>query len=83
MCLLYLWKIIVCVFSYDDVLEVPLQPLGDNLDCFTYEIFEKDPVKYILYQNAIEQALIDKIDEKDIESRTVCIYQLSIVYSLC
>lgn len=53
------------------MLEIPLQPLGDNLDCYTYEVFEKDPVKYILYQNAIEQALTDKIDEADIETKTV------------
>lgn len=56
---------------YDDLLELPLQPLSDNLDCYTYEIFERDPVKYILYQRAIEQALMDRIEEKDIESTTV------------
>lgn len=32
----------------------------DNLESGTYEIFEKDPIKYQEYQNAIEKALIDK-----------------------
>ena len=58
-------------FSYEDLLEIPLQPLYDNLDSFTYEIFEKDPVKYIAYQKAIEAALIDKVPEDEIADRTV------------
>ncbi|XP_053695032.1 protein arginine N-methyltransferase 5 [Sabethes cyaneus] len=56
--------------GYDDLLEVPLQPLYDNLDSFTYEVFEKDPVKYILYQNAIEEALRDRVPTEEIETRT-------------
>lgn len=56
---------------YDDILQIPLQPLYDNLDAYTYEIFEKDPIKYHYYQKAIELALIDKVDEADIESKTV------------
>lgn len=59
--------------SYDDVLEIPLQPLYDNLDSYTYEVFEKDPVKYIFYQRAIEQALQDKISEEDADTKTVFI----------
>lgn len=27
-----------------------LQPLMDNLDSQTYEIFEKDPIKYVQYE---------------------------------
>ena len=26
------------------------QPLKDNLDSATYEVFEKDPVKYVSYE---------------------------------
>ncbi|XP_061393801.1 protein arginine N-methyltransferase 5 [Musca vetustissima] len=55
--------------SFEDVLEIPLQPLYDNLDCYTYEIFEKDPVKYKLYQNAIEAALKDRVQEDEIEEK--------------
>lgn len=63
---------ISCFFlSYEDVLEIPLQPLYDNLDCYTYEIFEKDPVKYKLYQKAIEGALIDRVAEDEIETKLV------------
>lgn len=60
------------VLRYDDVMQTPLQPLYDNLDSYTYEIFERDPVKYIYYQNAIEKALIDRIHIDDIEKKTVC-----------
>ncbi|XP_035783354.1 protein arginine N-methyltransferase 5-like [Anopheles albimanus] len=52
--------------GYDDVLEIPLQPLYDNLDSNTYEIFELDPVKYIRYQDAIEQALRDRVPEEKV-----------------
>lgn len=53
--------------NFEDVLEIPLQPLYDNLDCYTYETFEKDPVKYKLYQDAIEAALVDRVPEEEIE----------------
>ena len=33
-----------------DYLQVPLQPLGDNLESQTYETFERDPVKYARYE---------------------------------
>ena len=42
----------------------PLQPLMDDLESLTYETFEKDPVKYDLYQQAVEKALKAKdLDE--------------------
>jgi protein arginine N-methyltransferase 5 len=41
-----------------DYLQIPLQPLGDNLESSTYETFEKDPVKYARYEEATKQALI-------------------------
>lgn len=45
--------------GYQDYLQSPLQPLTDNLESITYEVFEKDPVKYDLYYQAIVQALSD------------------------
>mmetsp|Transcript_8549 Transcript_8549/g.12201 ORF Transcript_8549/g.12201 Transcript_8549/m.12201 type:complete len:722 (-) Transcript_8549:186-2351(-) len=44
---------------YLDHLQRPLQPLGDHLEFQTYETFEKDPVKYAQYQQAILLALRD------------------------
>lgn len=35
----------------------------DNLDRYTYEIFERDPVKYREYEQAIYLALLDKRKE--------------------
>lgn len=61
----------IFVHSYDDFLEIPLQPLYENLDAYTYEVFEQDPVKYLAYQKAIEQAVIDKVPESEIETRTI------------
>ncbi|EFA85493.1 protein arginine methyltransferase [Heterostelium album PN500] len=43
---------------YLDYLQMPLQPLMDNLESQTYEIFERDPVKYLEYKNAIRKALL-------------------------
>lgn len=45
--------------GYQDYLQAPLQPLTDNLESVTYEVFEKDPVKYDLYERAITAALRD------------------------
>ncbi|KAH0541299.1 hypothetical protein FGG08_004223 [Glutinoglossum americanum] len=45
--------------GYQDYLQAPLQPLTDNLESVTYEVFEKDPVKYDWYERAITLALGD------------------------
>lgn len=45
--------------GYQDYLQTPLQPLTDNLESVTYEVFEKDPIKYDWYERAIAQALRD------------------------
>jgi protein arginine N-methyltransferase 5 len=45
--------------GYQDYLQAPLQPLTDNLESVTYEVFEKDPVKYDWYEEAIAHALSD------------------------
>jgi len=46
--------------GYLDYLQAPLQPLADNLDSVVYEGFEKDPVKYSKYEEAIFRALCDR-----------------------
>lgn len=43
-----------------DYLQAPLQPLMDNLENDTYEGFERDPVKYRQYEEAVYQALVDR-----------------------
>lgn len=43
-----------------DYLQAPLQPLKDNLESQTYEVFERDPIKYAQYQEAIRQALVER-----------------------
>ncbi|QIW99063.1 hypothetical protein AMS68_004581 [Peltaster fructicola] len=45
--------------GYQDYMQSPLQPLSDNLESITYEVFEKDPVKYDWYEQATELALLD------------------------
>ncbi|RVE43432.1 hypothetical protein evm_011927 [Chilo suppressalis] len=58
--------------GWEDYLQIPLQPLADNLDTHTYNVFEKDPVKYDQYQKAIAKALLD-LQKKQIlkEPRTI------------
>lgn len=43
----------------------------DNLESQTYEIFEKDPVKYREYQNAIYEAIKAIISKRKEEKRTM------------
>ena len=42
--------------GYLDALQRPLQPLADHLENSMYETFEKDPVKYVQYRNAMIRA---------------------------
>uniref|UniRef100_T1JI27 Protein arginine N-methyltransferase n=1 Tax=Strigamia maritima TaxID=126957 RepID=T1JI27_STRMM len=74
----YLWQNIpaddsLTAFAkgYEDYLQCPLQPLMDNLETQTYEIFEKDPIKYSEYQKAIYQAIMDKISEEEKETKEI------------
>ena len=48
--------------GYENFLQVPLQPLADHLESQTYEVFEKDPVKYPKYKEAVELAFKDKLE---------------------
>ncbi|KAJ9648145.1 hypothetical protein H2199_001923 [Coniosporium tulheliwenetii] len=55
--------------GYQDYLQSPLQPLTDNLESITYEVFEKDPIKYEWYERAIAHALRDwKAQDKSASS---------------
>lgn len=45
--------------NFQDWLQSPLQPLADNLESATYEVFEGDPVKYDQYEKAIAAAMAD------------------------
>ena len=57
--------------GYQDYLQAPLQPLADNLESITYEVFEKDPIKYDWYERAIASALMDwSTEEKPTSSTT-------------
>eukprot|EP00918_Siedleckia_nematoides_P102156 GHVU01223240.1.p1 GENE.GHVU01223240.1~~GHVU01223240.1.p1 ORF type:complete len:718 (+),score=104.90 GHVU01223240.1:53-2155(+) len=49
--------------AYRDYLQIPLQPLYEDLESQTYEVFEKDPVKYVQYEAAVRTALQDRIAE--------------------
>ena len=51
--------------SYNDYLQAPLQPLMDNLESGVYEVFEKDPVKYKLYEEAVFKALTERFPVKE------------------
>ncbi|SHO78148.1 Similar to S.cerevisiae protein HSL7 (Protein arginine N-methyltransferase) [Malassezia sympodialis ATCC 42132] len=43
--------------GYHDWLQAPLQPMEQNLAADVYSMFESDPVKYNLYEEAMYQAL--------------------------
>ena len=40
----------------------------DNLESQTYEVFEKDPIKYTQYQKAVYYALLDRVADEDKET---------------
>jgi len=53
----------------------------DNLESHTYEVFEKDPVKYSEYQKAIFCALRDRVPDSEAASRVT--YVISWLLSRC
>ncbi|KAM3715862.1 Protein arginine N-methyltransferase [Dirofilaria immitis] len=61
--------------EYIDTLQMPLQPLADNLDSGTYAIFEEDSVKYDLYREAISHAIEDLVKIIN-ENRSIVVYLL-------
>ncbi len=46
--------------SYRNYLQSPLQPLADNLESSTYEVFENDKIKYDIYEESLFKAFLDK-----------------------
>ena len=64
--------------GYQDYLQAPLQPLTDNLESTTYEVFEKDPIKYEQYEKATCLAL----QERDPNSVTCVFHLLQKFYSM-
>lgn len=50
--------------GYADYLQKPLQPLMDDLGSATYDIFERDPVKYQQYEEVsdISQAVLERVE---------------------
>jgi len=62
--------------GYEDFVQNPLQPLQDNLESPTYEVFERDSTKYSLYEEAIYGALMDLVSEEEKDQRTVVLMVL-------
>ena len=50
---------------FEDYLQAPLQPLMNNLESQTYEMFEKSETKYTMYEEAVFRALLDRVPEED------------------
>ena len=50
--------------------QVPLQPLQDNLELQTYETFERDTPKYAAYEQAVHDALLDRVPQSEAATRT-------------
>lgn len=46
--------------TYRNYLQSPLQPLADNLESATYEVFENDKIKYDIYEDSLYKAFVDK-----------------------
>jgi protein arginine N-methyltransferase 5 len=58
--------------GYWDWLQAPLQPLMDDLQSSTYEVFERDPVKYRNYEEATFQALNDRPEHQTLSVPSGC-----------
>lgn len=60
-------------YAYEDLLQVPLQPLINDLDNNIYAVFEQDPIKYQQYEKAITKALTDKAKDGITDILTICV----------
>lgn len=56
--------------EYRDYLQHPLQPLQDNLESSTYEVFEFDKMKYVQYEEAVYHALLHRVPEAQLTTAT-------------
>ncbi|TRY50527.1 Protein arginine N-methyltransferase [Cryptosporidium tyzzeri] len=54
-------------YNYIDVLQMPLQPLSNNLKSIEYEVFERDHIKYEKYFHAVKLFL----SENNIKSEEI------------
>ncbi|GAW81647.1 protein arginine N-methyltransferase 5 [Plasmodium gonderi] len=72
-CIYYIKRLFMSIENFDneklfdnaywDHLQIPLQPLKDNLPSQTYEIFEKDKTKYDQYELAIGKYLFTELQK--------------------
>lgn len=60
-------------YAYEDLLQVPLQPLINDLDNNVYAVFEQDPIKYQQYEKAITKALSDKAKGGNTDVLIICV----------
>lgn len=58
----------MAAWDFEDYLQFPLQPLANDLSSSTYEVFEKDPIKYARYQEAVREALLDRVSPEQADS---------------
>jgi len=65
----------LCNFArgFEDFLQIPLQPLMDNLESSTYEVFERDPIKYSQYLVAIQAAIIDLVPQQEKHTKVLTV----------
>lgn len=54
-------------------LQAPLQPLQDNLESTTYEVFEKDTIKYTQYEAAVFKCLMDRVTQQQADAGKVTV----------
>ncbi|KAH7648297.1 Hs17p [Cryptosporidium bovis] len=50
-------------YDYLDILQIPLQPLFQDLKSIHYEVFEADPIKYTKYTDAIQLCLYENAEK--------------------
>lgn len=55
-----------------DFLQAPLQPLENNLESQTYELFETDPIKYVRYEEAVAKFLEQRADAAKAKNSPIC-----------
>ncbi|SBT79544.1 protein arginine N-methyltransferase 5, putative [Plasmodium malariae] len=87
-CMYYLKRLFMSIENFDnetlfdhaywDYLQIPLQPLKDNLFSQIYEIFEKDKMKYEQYELAISKYLSKRFQNSSNNSKTVSSIEFTI-----
>jgi hypothetical protein len=62
--------------GYADFLQAPLQPLMDDLGSMTYEVFERDPVKYHQYEEVSYSFYRRDANDADYQAITLALQDL-------